>query len=335
VALHAPQQFWICYVCCMLPLLALRGYLYKRINQHYFLIDFCYASNACCLVQLFFYPTSTALFHANFLLTTGPLAMAVPTWRNSLVFHSLDRVTSSYIHTLPPLLAFTLRWYPPIGLELTDQLPFLPAMGAAFLFYLGWQASYLLYTELLFPPAPGFETSIRALAGGKADQPPPACYSGITHTTYRVTAYLGVMRHLERFDAEHWKTKLVFVSVQLLYTGATLLLAAALWGSYYAHLAYLLAILACCIWNGGSYYIEVFSKAYRRQFEGDAETRRRLTIELLINGNLPDADADADEARADATPAADDDDAPEGELEAELEGELAEVTSMEGRLKHD
>ena len=52
--------------------------------------------------------------------------------------------------------------------------------------------------------------------------------------------------------------------------------------------------------DGGSYYIEVFSKAYRRQFEGDAETRRRLTIELLINGNLPDepakADAAADEA---------------------------------------
>ena len=30
----------------------------------------------------------------------------VPTWRNSLVFHSLDRVTSSYIHVLPPLFAF-------------------------------------------------------------------------------------------------------------------------------------------------------------------------------------------------------------------------------------
>ena len=42
--------------------------------------------------------------------------------------------------------------------------------------------------------------------------------------------------------------------------------------------------------DGGSYYIEVFSKAYRRQFEGDAVTRRRLQLELLVNGNLPDVD---------------------------------------------
>ena len=40
--------------------------------------------------------------------------------------------------------------------------------------------------------------------------------------------------------------------------------------------------------DGDSYYIEVFSKAYRRQFEGDAVTRRRLQLELLVNGNLPD-----------------------------------------------
>ena len=48
---------------------------------------------------------------------------------------------------------------------------------------------------------------------------------------------------------------------------ATILLACALWGSRRAHLVYLLAIFACCVWNGGSYYIEVFSHAYRRQFE--------------------------------------------------------------------
>ena len=85
-----------------------------------------------------------------------------------------------------------------------------------------------------------------------------------------------------------WQTKLIFVSVQLLYTCLTLLLAAYLYTSFNAHLAYLLSILACCIWNGGSYYIEVFSKAYRKQFEGDAVTRRRLQLELLVNGNLPD-----------------------------------------------
>ena len=144
--------------------LALRGYLYKRINQHYCLIDFCYASNACCLVQLLAYPTSSRLFHANFLLTTGPLAMAVPTWRNSLVFHSLDRVTSSYVHVLPPLLTLCLRWFPPEGLHVPPTLPLGETMVHALLFYGGWQAFYLLYTECLFPPKQSLDTSIRILA---------------------------------------------------------------------------------------------------------------------------------------------------------------------------
>ena len=252
VALQRPQQFWICYCIFMMPLLLLRCYLYKRIGWHYFLIDFCYASNACCLVQLLCYPTSKTLFHANFLLTTGPLAMAVPTWRNSLVFHSLDRVTSSFVHTLPPLLTFCLRWFPPDGLApLDDELPFIHSIKNALVFYAGWQAYYLLHTEWLFPPSPLLDTSIRVLAAGKKDVQPPHCYSGITRMTYTSCRKLGVMRSEERFDSEHWKTKVIFVSVQLLYTFATLILAFYCWASFQAHLFYLLSILACCIWNGG------------------------------------------------------------------------------------
>ena len=49
--------------------------------------------------------------------------------------------------------------------------------------------------------------------------------------------------------------------VQLLYTVVTLLPVVWLWESFALHLAYLLAIYTYSIWNGGSYYIEVFSKA--------------------------------------------------------------------------
>lgn len=33
-------------------------------------------------------------------------------WRNSLVFHSLDKITSLFIHLLPGLITFLWRWYP-------------------------------------------------------------------------------------------------------------------------------------------------------------------------------------------------------------------------------
>jgi hypothetical protein len=32
-------------------------------------------------------------------------------WRNSLVLHSLDKVTSIYIHFFPALLAYSERWH--------------------------------------------------------------------------------------------------------------------------------------------------------------------------------------------------------------------------------
>lgn len=36
----------------------------------------------------------------------------MPVWRNSLVFHDVEKITSLYIHIFPGLLLYTLRWYP-------------------------------------------------------------------------------------------------------------------------------------------------------------------------------------------------------------------------------
>ena len=61
-----------------------------------------------------------------------------------------------------------------------------------------------------------------------------------------------------------------------------------LWNSFYLHLAYLAFIYSICIWNGGSYYIEVFSKAYRTQFEGDAvRPPPAATIHHLLPSGSP------------------------------------------------
>ena len=40
-------------------------------------------------------------FKANFVLSHGPLAIAILAWQNSIVFHSLDKMTSFYIHIMP------------------------------------------------------------------------------------------------------------------------------------------------------------------------------------------------------------------------------------------
>lgn len=86
----------------------------------------CYFVNIMDLVWLWCFPSSAAFFITCYCLTlgatssfteshgprsrrllrspTGPIASAIVTWRNSLVFHSLDKVTSLFIHMYPPMV---------------------------------------------------------------------------------------------------------------------------------------------------------------------------------------------------------------------------------------
>jgi hypothetical protein len=65
---------------------------YRRRSWHYFLFDFCYYVNILNFIFLWIAPGSPALFVACYCLSHGTLAIAVPLWRNSLVFHDADKV---------------------------------------------------------------------------------------------------------------------------------------------------------------------------------------------------------------------------------------------------
>ena len=40
-------------------------------------------------------------FKSNFVMSHGPIAIAILAWQNSIVFHSLDKMTSYFIHIMP------------------------------------------------------------------------------------------------------------------------------------------------------------------------------------------------------------------------------------------
>lgn len=92
-----------------MPLLAYRYLSYKSRYYQYFLIDYCYSVNALGLIHLFVMPDSVWVFMLFFLSACGPLAWAIVVWRNSLVLHDLEKVTSVFIHMMPPLLAYSRR----------------------------------------------------------------------------------------------------------------------------------------------------------------------------------------------------------------------------------
>ena len=89
--------------------LPMRVYMYKKRAWHYFLFDLCYYTNVLDLVFIWAMPSSAALFVACYCISLGSLASAVITWRNSLVFHDWDKVTSLFIHIYPPLVFSVIR----------------------------------------------------------------------------------------------------------------------------------------------------------------------------------------------------------------------------------
>ena len=275
--LRQPMHFGRWYVGFIIPLLLLRLWMYAAFKWHYFLLDFCYVVNVACVAMVVVYPHNRILLLVNFAHASGPLALAVPTWRNSLVFHSLDKITSVFIHALPATLLFCIRWYPPPGRELPPALSYADMMTYGVGGYLLWQIFYLAITEVLLAHRLNSNqelmTSIRWLTT------PPL--SGLAKLTQTVCRRVGIFKPAETFDSESWKTKTIFMTVQLLYTTVALQLVPLLYASFNLHSAYLLTILCFCVWNGSNYYIEVFSKAYRKQFEGDAAARHAARMEAM------------------------------------------------------
>ena len=51
-------------------------------------------------------PRNEPFFGVVFGSAAGPIAVAVLLWRNSLVFHDYERMTSLYVHLVPNLIIY-------------------------------------------------------------------------------------------------------------------------------------------------------------------------------------------------------------------------------------
>jgi len=299
VATEHPSWFHAYYLATAPLIFSHRAYQYFVIKYHYFLIDFCYYANAAHFWQILCRPRSARFFKTTFAYANGPILWAIPLWRNSLVFHSHDKVQSVYIHCVPAILTWCARWYgqsalsergffftsgpsddsrdvaaavasAEASLELFSSETSLGTSFAHFflyptLGYLAWQCAYLLKTELWdvkrLDEDPELVTSLRWLANDYK--------AGVTKFALRVGRATGAFGKDELFDAGSLKTKFVFVTLQLLYTVVTFLPIPLCYRSKTAHTSLMLLAFLSCIWNGAEYYIDIFSRRYARKFEED------------------------------------------------------------------
>jgi hypothetical protein len=88
-----PDLYHVWYTIQLLYFMPIRFYTYQKKGYHYFLADLCYFVNLLCMLTIWVFPGSKRLFISSYCLSFGNNAIAIAMWRNSLVFHSLDKVT--------------------------------------------------------------------------------------------------------------------------------------------------------------------------------------------------------------------------------------------------
>lgn len=87
-----PEWFTWWYTAQLLYFMPIRCYTYHKKGYHYFLADLCYFVNFLLFLSIWIFPKSKRLFISTYCLAYGNNAIAIAMWRNSLVFHSMDKV---------------------------------------------------------------------------------------------------------------------------------------------------------------------------------------------------------------------------------------------------
>jgi hypothetical protein len=247
-----PQMMYLWYSLLFVPLISWRYYCYSQMKYQYFMLDFCYFAQAVLFVWLYIFP-NTLLFQIVFAMCNGPLAIGIVMWRNSLVFHDLDKVTSVFIHIFPPLVTYCARWYPfnnnlslvcsnpDCGTSLYEMM-FLPMV-----FYCIWQVLYLLQTEII-------------------DQEKLAKDKDII-TTVRYWTYVkphSLLFYL-RSKGVTMDSLYILTIIQALYTLLCFVPVIPIYHSYHLHTLYLIGLFFACIWNGANFYFEIFTETYAKR----------------------------------------------------------------------
>ncbi|XP_042055500.1 glycerophosphocholine acyltransferase 1-like [Salvia splendens] len=255
-----PQDVRYLYCLFYVIFVPLRWIYYRYKKWHYYLLDFCYYANTIFLIMLLFCPRNEKLFMVCFSFAEGPLAWALIVWRCSLVFNSVDKIVSVFIHLLPGLVFFTIRWWDPVFLEAmrpdgSTSRPSWPHTESksylwTWLFfvplavYIVWQILYFLIVDVLRRQRllrdPEVMTSYRELSK-KAQK--------ANNLWWRFSGLLGDQNRL-----------FMYILLQAMFTVATTALTVPIFLWYELHVTFQLLKISASVWNGGNFLLEVMPR---------------------------------------------------------------------------
>ncbi|EHK15150.1 uncharacterized protein TRIVIDRAFT_175513 [Trichoderma virens Gv29-8] len=259
-----PEWFHIWYTVQLIYFMPIRIFTYHRRGYHYFLADLCYFVNVLLMLSLWVFPHSKRLFTAAYCLAYGNNAVAIIMWRNSLVFHSFDKVTSLFIHIMPcATLHCIVHLYPP-ELQMTrfpaiwaikTAIPGSPTAYANVLSMLAWSTIPYAIWQLSYY----FFITVRRREKIAAGRPTSFTWLRRSYAKTWIGKFV-----LARPDALQEPT---FMMIQYFYACLTILPCPLWFLSRWASTAFLLIVFAWSIYNGATYYIDVFGKRFQRELE--------------------------------------------------------------------
>lgn len=272
-----PDWMHVWYSLQLIYFMPLRYYTYHKRGYHYFLADLCYFVNVLLFLSIWVFPNSRRLFISTYCLSYGNNAWAIAMWRNSLVFHSLDKVTSLFIHIMPPLVlhclvhqldpAYQAVRFPAISrVRGVEQYGLGDMILYATIPYATWQISY------------HFLITVRRAAQIKAGRP--------TSFTWLRRSYAKTWIGKFVLMLPEGLQELAFMVIQYCYALLTMSPCTFWFYSRGTSTVFITCLGLWSVYNGATYYIDVFGKRFQKELE-------ELKKEVAKWQNTPDGKAPA------------------------------------------
>ncbi|CAD7697091.1 unnamed protein product [Ostreobium quekettii] len=255
------ETFYKLYTVKAAVLFTTRFLMYKQQKMHYYFFDFCYFANGLLLFYLWVMPTSVFLLKVCFAYNTGIMAWSILAFRNSLVFHSLDKVTSLFLHYEPMLVAWTLRWYPHCEMLGSCRMDVRPSHGNP-----TWEQASA--ADLLLYPIPLYllwaiiyYLKIFVFSERKIQEREYATLFKYM-TSNKKSGFAKFILSFQR----RWQP-VVFLGFHLTFFVVALVFVVFCWRTYWVHTALIIALSCVSVWNGANFYFEVFATKYMKTVE--------------------------------------------------------------------
>ncbi|GMM28996.1 glycerophosphocholine acyltransferase [Martiniozyma asiatica (nom. inval.)] len=250
---NKPQWVHILYSILIAILLPIRFITYIKSGWGYYLADLCYYVNFLLITYIWIFPESKILFVCCCSFSWGTLSFAVITWRNKLVLHSIDKITSTLIHVLPGVVMYVMihqlspefkkQRFP--GSHKVEQWHILSGIFYTSVSYFIWQMLYHYFI------------TIRKSEKIKNGQVTSFEYLRKSYANVPIGKFINSLP--EPFPV------LAFNCVQYLYQISTMSLCPILYKSKICCELFVSLVFMAAAYNGATYYVDHYGKKFQKE----------------------------------------------------------------------